>query len=93
MIVEADHYILSGHRRYAAWWEIGSAQVPCRIKHDVRRAKMTREDYMQLLSDYNPQRIKTVDAILRETLLHADEATLEEMQLDKPQLIESTFPP
>jgi hypothetical protein len=44
----------------------------------VRRADMSRENYMALLAQYNPQRVKSFDAILRETILRADEATLDE---------------
>jgi ParB-like nuclease domain len=93
LIVTADDYILSGHRRFEACTQLGWTQIPCRIKHDLHRADMSTEDYMKLLSDYNPQRIKTVDAILRETILQVDEATLEDMGGDRPQLIESTFAP
>ena len=39
LIVEADGYILSGHRRFVALIEIGSVQVPCRVQHDVRRGE------------------------------------------------------
>jgi hypothetical protein len=56
---------------------------------DVLRDALSQDEYIRALTEYNPQRVKSVDAILSETFLRVDEATLEEMQLKRPQLVES----
>ena len=70
LILTSDKHILSGHRRALACHALGWKEVPCRIKAEIRREGMSAENYMRLLAEYNPQRIKTVDAMLKETFLH-----------------------
>jgi hypothetical protein len=68
LILTRDHYVLSGHRRLFAVRELGWEKVP------VRFANVTRADeadYHRLLSEYNPQRIKSVATTLSESLLRA----------------------
>jgi ParB-like chromosome segregation protein Spo0J len=66
LIVTKDNYVLSGHRRLFAVRELGWATVPVRFAN-VTRADAT--DYHRLLTEYNPQRIKSVAATLAEKLL------------------------
>ena len=76
LILTADGYILSGHRRFAACRSLMAA-VPCRIKHDIRREG--NPDYLRDLIAYNPQRVKSAGSLLREIILR-DSATLEDTQ-------------
>ena len=76
LILTADGYILSGHRRFAACRSLMSV-VPCRIKHDIRREG--NPDYLKDLIAYNPQRVKSVGSLLREAILR-DSATLADTQ-------------
>jgi hypothetical protein len=69
LILTRDHYILSGHRRFFAVQELGWPKVPARIAN-VTRADTA--DYHRLLTEYNPQRVKSVAATLSEALLKSD---------------------
>lgn len=66
IILTADGYILSGHRRFAVCRQFMQT-IPCRIKHDIRREG--NPNFMRDLIAYNPQRVKSVGAILREAIL------------------------
>ncbi|MEO2032627.1 MAG: ParB/RepB/Spo0J family partition protein, partial [Planctomycetaceae bacterium] len=73
IIVTADNFIISGHRRYYACECLEMEHIPVRIKPDVTRAN--NDDFHRLLTEYNPQRVKTVSAILKESLLrYSDQA-------------------
>ena len=66
LIITRDKFVLSGHRRLFAVQELGWPTVP------VRFANITRadaSDYHRLLTEYNPQRIKSVASTLSEKLL------------------------
>jgi hypothetical protein len=67
ILASADRFILSGHRRHYACRKLGYTHVPIRIRKNVSRIGNT--EYHRELIEYNPQRIKTVGSILRETLL------------------------
>jgi ParB/Sulfiredoxin domain len=73
LIVTADNYIVSGHRRYAALSRIGQVVAPCRVL-DVRRDSMTTDDYVALLREHNRQRSKTIAEQLREELVDINPA-------------------
>ena len=45
LIVTADNYVVSGHRRHAALTRIGQAFAPCRVL-PVRRDSMTADEYV-----------------------------------------------
>jgi hypothetical protein len=77
LILTADGYILSGHRRFEACQRLGMDEIPCRIKRDIRREG--NPDFLRELVAYNPQRVKSVGALLREAILR-DSATLEDTQ-------------
>ena len=55
IILTADYYILSGHRRFFAVRHLGWEEVPVRFSQ-IRRDGST--DYHRLLTEYNPQRSK-----------------------------------
>lgn len=71
LVVTADGYIVSGHRRHAALLRIGQVVVTCRVLA-VRRDSMNSDDYIALLRDHNRQRIKSVAEQVREELVDID---------------------
>jgi hypothetical protein len=68
LIVTADNYIVSGHRRQAALLLNGQDFVRCRVL-PVRRDGMTTDEYLVMLRSYNHQRDKTVAEQVREELV------------------------
>jgi ParB/Sulfiredoxin domain len=77
LILTADHYIMSGHRRFVVCEALGMKLIPCRVKHDIRR--IGNPDFIKDLAAYNPQRVKSAGALLREAILR-DSKTLEDTQ-------------
>jgi hypothetical protein len=73
LVVTEDHYILSGHRRYVAAGLAEVYFVPCRVV-SVRRGDGTDPDFLRLLREYNRQRVKTLDEVVREEIVSSDPA-------------------
>jgi hypothetical protein len=71
LIVTADGYLVSGHRRYGSLKRIGQVTAPCRVL-DLRRDSMTRDEFLALLRDHNRQRYKSVAEQVRETMVDLD---------------------
>jgi hypothetical protein len=71
LVITADNYIVSGHRRRAALLRIGQGFVRCRVL-DRRRDEYTPDEYVALLRDFNEQRDKTVAEQVREELVDID---------------------
>ncbi len=71
LIITADGFIVSGHRRYVALKRIGQIIVPCRVL-PVRRREMTTDEYIALLREHNRQRHKSVAEQVREELVDID---------------------
>lgn len=72
IIVSDDDYIVSGHRRFYACCHLGYDEIPVRRLNIRRRDRLS--DWAKLLTEYNPQRVKTAGSLLREALLrHSDE--------------------
>ncbi len=69
LILTRDNFILSGHRRFHIVKTLGWQVVPCRC---VRLKRSDVKDYHRLLAEYNPQRVKSVAAILAENFLLGD---------------------
>lgn len=67
IIVTADNYILSGHRRYYACDWLGMESIPIRKKKKTKR--IGNSEFTRLLIAYNPQRNKTARTLLKEALL------------------------
>jgi hypothetical protein len=65
IVVSADGYILSGHRRHAAAQTLKLARIPVRIRHDVSYLR-DEDKFLRLLASYNRQRVKTATEQLRE---------------------------
>jgi hypothetical protein len=68
LVVTADGYIVSGHRRHAALRRLGQEFVRCHVLLQ-RRDEFTTDEYLVLLRSYNEQRHKTVAEQVREELL------------------------
>jgi hypothetical protein len=68
LVITADRFIVSGHRRHAALQRNGQEFVRCRVLPQ-RRDAMTKDDYVALLRAYNHQRNKTVAEQVREELV------------------------
>lgn len=71
LVVTRDGFIVSGHRRHAAALHAGLDTVPCR-KLRLKRSDFTRDGYVKLLREFNRQRAKTIDEILRESVIDSD---------------------
>jgi hypothetical protein len=67
LVITSDFYILSGHRRHAACRLAGVESVRCRVL-PVRRGD---PEFLPLLREYNRQRVKTFDEVVREEIVSA----------------------
>lgn len=70
LVVTQDGWILSGHRRHVAARLAGLKAVPCRFYPMRRDADPDR--FVLLLREFNRQRVKTRDELLREEVICAD---------------------
>jgi hypothetical protein len=68
VVITLDNYILSGHRRHAAAELAGLTAVPCR-REPIRS---TDPEFLPLLREYNRQRVKSMDEVLREEIVSVD---------------------
>jgi ParB-like nuclease domain len=71
LVISADNYIISGHRRHKAAEMAELETVPCRRLLNVKRGdgKEASDEYLKLLPEYNRQRKKSYDELLREAVL------------------------
>ena len=67
IIVTADNFIVSGHRRHFACGILGLDSVPVRRKPFNRNDSL--DQWHRILAEYNPQRIKTAGTLLKEAML------------------------
>lgn len=73
LVATADGFILSGHRRYKAAQVARLAKVPVRYL-DIERGLGCGVEYLRLLREYNRQRVKSTDEILREEIVAIEPA-------------------
>lgn len=80
LVVTSDYYIISGHRRHAAARAAGVGAVPVTVEpitHDDPR-------FLTLLREYNRQRVKSLDEVLREEVVSANpEDAYEALQAER----------
>ncbi len=72
LVITADFFILSGHRRYFAAGLAGEDTVPCRIDASIRRSDLSKDQYLVHLREFNRHRVKSLDVVAREQLLDLD---------------------
>jgi|694.fasta_scaffold00432_2 hypothetical protein len=72
IVLSADCYILSGHRRFAAAKLVGMPEVPVRWITDISRSEHTPTQWKQQLVAYNQQRKKSALVCLKEAALQLD---------------------
>jgi hypothetical protein len=72
LVITLDGFILSGHRRHLASVLAGLTEVPCRIE----KIRSTDEEFLPLLREFNRQRVKSIDEVVREEIVstNPDEA-------------------
>ncbi len=70
IVVSADGYILSGHRRYTACESVGLLEVPVRFE-SISRCD-DPDGFLTLLREHNRQRVKTLAERLREEIVSGD---------------------
>ncbi len=70
LVVTKDRYILSGHRRHAAAKLAGLRTVPCRTEATSWSEDPSRA--LQLLREFNRQRVKTLAERVREEIISAN---------------------
>lgn len=70
LVITADYYVVSGHRRLAACKLAGLKEVPC------RQLPLRRQDdiavFVKLLREHNRQRVKGLDEVVREAVVDID---------------------
>lgn len=71
LVITADNYILSGHRRHIAAQLAGLVEISCRID-PIRYADADRSEILKRLREHNLQRVKGLDELLREEVVSAD---------------------
>jgi hypothetical protein len=69
LVISADNFIISGHRRYAACCLAEVPLIPCRRRDDVHSSDPL---FLTLLRDCNRQRVKSLDEIFREEVVSAN---------------------
>lgn len=72
IVLSADCYILSGHRRFAAAKLVGLQEVPVRWITSISRSEYTSTDWKRQLISYNQQRVKSAAVRLKEAALQVD---------------------
>ena len=83
LVVTLDGWILSGHRRRAAAVLAGLTMVPCRV--DPMRRVEDPDGFLRLLREFNRQREKTSDEMLREAVVETDPTECYRALLDHRQ--------
>ncbi len=82
LVITEDYFILSGHRRYVAAKLAGLNEVPCRMANVRRMINMrmsgcydVSDEFIKLLREYNRQRVKTREELLKEAAIDVDPET------------------
>lgn len=71
LVLSEDRYLLSGHRRLACAKQIGLTIVPARIASH-RFGSLDDGERLNLLSEFNRQREKSSDEVIREAIARVD---------------------
>jgi hypothetical protein len=68
IVVTTDGFIISGHRRYVACRLAGLTSAPCRVEN----IHSSDPAFVALLREYNRQRVKSLDEVVREEVVSAN---------------------
>jgi hypothetical protein len=71
LVLTADGWLVSGHRRLAALKRVGQVVAPCRVLLE-RRDSMTTDAYLVFLREHNRNRHKSVAEQVREEMVDID---------------------
>ncbi len=71
IIASSDGFIISGHRRYFACEQVGMRTIPVRRKSLPRAGNLN--NWAKVLTEYNPQRVKSTSSLLKEALLRFED--------------------
>lgn len=80
LVITKDGYLLSGHRRLAACKLAGLTAVPVRMVPFTRLEDPDR--FLRLITEFNRQRTKTFDEVLREEVIGLNEEEVYEALID-----------
>jgi ParB-like chromosome segregation protein Spo0J len=80
LVITLDDFILSGHRRFAACKLAGLKEVPVFVEQVTRTHDPDR--FLRLLREYNRQRTKTFDEVVREEVISLNEEEVYEALID-----------
>lgn len=69
LVINEDLYIISGHRRKVACELAGVFNVPC----EVLPIPIDSPEFIVMLREYNRQRVKSNDEVIRESILDSNE--------------------
>jgi hypothetical protein len=72
IVISADNYIISGHRRHVAARIAGLTKVRCRRINVYHSGPRADGQFLKLLAEHNRQRVKSRDELLREAVISAD---------------------
>ena len=72
LVITADMFLLSGHRRLAAARYLDLSTVPVWMRDDVIFAEIDKQERVKLLRLYNQQREKSASEKIREAMVNID---------------------
>jgi hypothetical protein len=92
LVISADGYIVSGHRRYAAAKLVGIEIVPVR-KLDILRSGHTSIEWQKVLRAYNHQRVKPASVRMKEAMLDIDPDIAYKQLITQREELDRNAPP
>jgi hypothetical protein len=91
IIVSADGFIVSGHRRYAAARRVRLKKIPVR-RLAIRKSTCTSTEWKRLLASHNKQRVKSAAVRIKESLLSIDPEIAYQQMIDAREARDAIAP-